>query len=90
VLGGLYGERIAPGRPGARAAGARAFTVRTPGGQALTLDSVDAMARLQTRAGGLFEFSAGGSHLRASGDLLIEAPGRKLTIRAASVAFEEG
>jgi phage baseplate assembly protein V len=90
VLGGLYGERIAPGRPGARAAGARAFTVRTPGGQALTLDSVEAMARLQTRAGGLMEFSAGGSHLRASGDLLIEAPGRKLTIRAASVAFEEG
>jgi phage baseplate assembly protein V len=90
VLGGLYGERIAPGRPGARAAGARAFTIRTPGGQALTLDSVEAMARLQTRAGGLFEFSAGGSRLRASGDLLIEAPGRKLTIRAASVAFEEG
>ena len=90
VLGGLYGERIAPGRPGARAAGARAFTLRTPGGQALTLDSVEALARLQTRAGGLLEFGPGGSHLRASGDLLIDAPGKKLTIRAASVAFEEG
>jgi uncharacterized protein involved in type VI secretion and phage assembly len=90
VLGGLYGERTAPGRPGARAAGARAFTIRTPGGQALTLDSVDALARLQTRAGGLFEFGPGGSVLRASGDLVIEAPGRKLTIRAAAVAFEEG
>jgi hypothetical protein len=90
VLGGLYGERIAPGRPGRRAAGARAFTVRTPGGQALTLDSVDALARLETRAGGLFEFGPGGSHLRASGDLVIEAPGRRLTIRAAAVAFEEG
>ena len=90
VLGGLYGERTAPGPRDAKTAGARAFTVRTPGGQVLTLDSVDALARLETRAGGLFEFGPGGSHLRASGDLLIEAPGRRLTIRAAAVAFEEG
>jgi hypothetical protein len=75
---------------GAGTAGARAFTVRTPGGQTLTLDSVSALARLQTSGGGLLEFSPGASHLRASGDLLIEAPGRHLTIRAASVAFEEG
>jgi uncharacterized protein involved in type VI secretion and phage assembly len=90
VLGGLYGERTAPGERGAGTAGARAFTVRTPGGQTLTLDSVSALARLQTSGGGLLEFSPGASHLRASGDLLIEAPGRHLTIRAASVAFEEG
>ncbi len=90
VLGGLYGERVAPGVRGAGTAGARAFTVRTPGGQVLTLDSVDALARLETRAGGLFEFGPGGSRLRASGDLVIEAPGRRLTIRAAAVAFEEG
>ncbi len=90
VLGGLYGERVAPGVRGAGTAGARAFTVRTPGGQVLTLGSVDALARLETRAGGLFEFGPGGSRLRASGDLVIEAPGRRLTIRAAAVAFEEG
>lgn len=90
VLGGLYGERAAPGPRGAGTAGARAFTVRTPGGQVLTLDSVDALARLETRAGGLFEFGPNGSRLRASGDLVIEAPGRRLTIRAAAVAFEEG
>jgi len=90
VLGGLYGERTAPGPRGAGAAGARAFTVRTPGGQVLTLDSVDALARLETRGGGLFELGPNGSRLRASGDLVIEAPGRRLTIRAAAVAFEEG
>lgn len=90
VLGGLYGERTAPGPRGAGTAGARAFTVRTPGGQVLTLDSVDALARLETRAGGLFEFGPNGSRLKASGDLVIEAPGRRLTIRAAAVAFEEG
>lgn len=90
VLGGLYGERTAPGPRGAGTAGARAFTVRTPGGQVLTLDSVDALARLETRAGGIFELGPNGSRLRASGDLVIEAPGRRLTIRAAAVAFEEG
>jgi uncharacterized protein involved in type VI secretion and phage assembly len=90
VLGGLYGERVAPGPRGAGTAGARAFTVRTPGGQVLTLDSVDALARLETRAGGLFELGPNGSRLKASGDLIIEAPGRRLTIRAAAVAFEEG
>lgn len=89
VLGGLYGEREAPGQPRG-AAGARGFTVRTPGGQCLTLDSVSALARLQTRTGDVFELTPQGARLSVTQDLLIEAPGRRLTIRAAAVEFERG
>ena len=86
VLGGLYGERTAPGaRTGD---GARSFTLRTPGGQQLTLDSVSPLARLETQAGDVFELGPDGARLTATRDLVIEAPGRRLTIRADAVEFE--
>ena len=88
VLGGLYGERAAPGAP--TGPGARSFTLRTPGGQQLTLDSVSALARLETQAGDLFELGPEGARLTATRDLVIEAPGRRLTIRADAVEFERG
>ncbi len=86
VLGGLYGVRQPPGeRPDQ---GARTFTLRTPGGQSLTLDSVEASIRLETSAGDLLEMTPKGSRLSVTRDLLVEAPGHRLTFRAAHVDFE--
>lgn len=90
VLGGLYGERQASWFGPDDAQGARAYTLQSPGGQSLTLDGREALARLRTRAGDLLELGAAGSRLHASHDLVIEAPGRTLTIRAKAIEFEEG
>ena len=88
VLGGLYGTRIAPGeRP---VVGARGFALRTPGGQMLSLSSQDNHIRLETSGGDILEFAPGSSRLSVTRDLTIEAPGRKLTIRADAINFERG
>jgi len=87
VLGGLYGPRASPGPRRGRA---RGFTLRTPGGQCLTLDSCSSLARLETSAGDILELGPEGTRLTATQDLLIEAPGRRLTIRADAVEFERG
>lgn len=86
VLGGLFGERKAPGLvPG----NTRPFVFRTSNGQAITLDSDNALARIQTSGGDVLELGPKGSRLHSANDLLIEAPGRTLTIRAKAVEFEE-
>lgn len=86
VLGGLYGERHPPGDR--QSGSARTFTMRTPGGQCFTLDSVEDLVRLETSAGDVLEMAPGGTKLSVTRDLTIEAPGRALKIRAQRVDFE--
>lgn len=86
VLGGLYGERHPPGDR--RGGGVRTFTMRTPGGQCFTLDSVEDLVRLETSAGDMLEMAPQGAKLSVTRDLTIEAPGRTLTFRAQRVDFE--
>jgi hypothetical protein len=64
--------------------------LRTAAGQALELSSDSALARLSNSRGSLLELSPGGSRLAAAGDLVVEAPGKTITIRAAAVNFERG
>ncbi len=87
VLGGLYGESRAPGLADA---GARPFVFRTANGQAFTLDSANALAAIETSGGDRLELGPKGTRLHATRDLLIEAPGRTVTIRAKAIEFEEG
>ena len=87
VLGGLYGARTPPGeRP---RSGARNFALRTPAGQSLTLDGVESRLRLETGAGDVLEMTPDGTRISVTRDLLIEAPGRALKIRAARIDFEK-
>jgi hypothetical protein len=44
--------------------------------------------RLETRDGNRLELAPDGVRLHATTDLVIDAPGRALTIRAATVDFE--
>lgn len=88
VLGGLYGMRALP--PGMRGASGRPFVIRTGAGQCLELSGKGSMARLSTHAGSLLEFRHDGARLAAAGDLVIEAPGKRIVIRADAVDFERG
>ena len=68
----------------------RPFAFRTGNGQAITLDAAGGLARMETSGGDVFEIGPKGARLHAVADLVIEAPGRTLTIRAKSVEFEQG
>jgi phage baseplate assembly protein gpV len=87
VLGGLYGKRKAPGLVDS---GTRPFAFRTGNGQAITLDAEKGLARIETSGGDVVELGPDGSKIHAKRDLVIEAPGRKLTIRANAIEFERG
>lgn len=87
ILGGLY----ATGNADPRLAWdgvPRAYELQAPGGQKLRLSGHDASCRLETGAGDVFEFGPDGAKLHATGDLVIEAPGRRLRLRAAAIDFE--
>ncbi|MGO1075815.1 phage baseplate assembly protein V, partial [Inquilinus sp. CA228] len=87
VMGGLFGEREWPGAAGE---GRRSFTFRSPSGQVFTLDGERALARLETSAGDMLELGPDGTVLRSTTDLTIEAPGRRVTIRANAIDFRKG
>jgi uncharacterized protein involved in type VI secretion and phage assembly len=88
VLGGLYGHKPMP--RGVRGRRNRPFVLRTVAGQALELSSDSALAKLSNSRGSLVELTPGGMRVAAAGDLVVEAPGKTITIRAAAVNFERG
>jgi phage baseplate assembly protein gpV len=88
VLGGLYGQKALP--RGVRGRRNRPFVLRTAAGQALELSSDSAQAKLSNSRGNLLELTGSGARLAAAGDLVIEAPGKTITIRADAVNFERG
>jgi phage baseplate assembly protein gpV len=88
ILGGLFGRKRMP-RGAARKKG-RPFVLRTGGGQCLELSATGGLARLSTSIGSLLELTHATTRLASATDLVIEAPGRKITIRAAAVNFEQG
>ena len=83
VLGSLYGSRTPPSQ-----GDSRAFTLRSPAGQQITFDGDEARLALETAAGDILEMSPRGSRLSVTRDLVIEAPGRSIKIRAGRVDFE--
>jgi phage baseplate assembly protein gpV len=88
VLGGLYGRKRLPRGLGRRRS--RPFVLRTGSGQGLELAADSALARLSTSSGSLVELTPANLRIAAASDLVIEAPGKTITIRAAAVNFERG
>jgi phage baseplate assembly protein V len=88
VLGGLYGTGGPPDAhdPGPR--GSR-FTLRTRDGQSVTLDGESQRLRVADGHGSEIELGPDLLRITAATDLLIEAPGRALRVRAKTVDFEE-
>jgi uncharacterized protein involved in type VI secretion and phage assembly len=89
VVGGLYGTG-GPPDPGVADAAVRRFSMRTSGGQWITLDDENQKLRLEDVTGSSVELSPDRVSVHAAVDLTIEAPGRAVVIRANSVDFEQG
>ena len=88
VLGGLYGSERLP--LGLNVRQKRPYVLRTGGGQALELGRDTPLARLSTANGNVVELTPEQVRIAAVSDLLIEAPGKTITIRANAIAFEQG
>jgi phage protein D/phage baseplate assembly protein gpV len=89
IVGGLYG----PGGPpdtGVEGAATRRFSMRTSGGQWITLDDENKKLRLEDVTGSSVELSPDQVTVHAAVDLTIEAPGRAVLVRAKTVDFEQG
>ncbi len=90
VLGGLYGRQGSPSWADTKAGSeARAYIFLTPGGQRLQLDDRGKRARLEVTGGSYLELNQDQLRLHARSDLVIEAPGRSVTIRGKAIDFEE-
>ena len=89
VVGGLYGTG-GPPDPGVAGAAVRRFSMRTSGGQWITLDDENQKLRLEDVTGSSVELSPDQVTVHAAVDLTIEAPGRAVVVRAKTVDFEQG
>jgi uncharacterized protein involved in type VI secretion and phage assembly len=89
VVGGLYGTG-GPPDPGVAGAAVRRFSVRTSGGQWITLDDENKKLRIEDVTGSSVELTPNQVTIHAAVDLTIEAPGRAVVVRAKTVDFEQG
>ncbi|MGD8214032.1 phage baseplate assembly protein V [Aestuariimicrobium sp. Y1814] len=87
VLGGLPGTLTPPAAPGGERG--QSIILRTRDGQQVTLDGPEHSLSLTDGAGSRIDLGPNLLRITAATDLLIEAPGRALRIRAKSVDFEE-
>ena len=88
VLGGLYGTLQLPDADDDGSRGGR-YSIRTADGQQVTLSSHGKSLRLTDGHGSVVELGPELMRLSSATDLLIEAPGKALRVRARTVDFEE-
>jgi phage protein D/phage baseplate assembly protein gpV len=89
VLGGLYGVNGPPDY-GIESGVVRRRTLLTPAGHKLLIDDGTGAIRLEDAKGSYLELSAQKIVLHGNTDVTIEAPGRAVVIRGASVDFQRG
>jgi hypothetical protein len=89
VLGGIHID-AADDAAGVRQGAVRGVSLATSDGQRLTLDRDTDGATLRNGAGSRLEITKSGVVLHAEADLTIDAPGRRLLIRADTIDFERG
>ncbi len=89
VLGGLWSEA---GQPETAVAGSRVRRAGwiAPGGHRLWFDDEGGQVLLEHRDGHRLSLAGDGVRLHAAGNLLLDAPGSTLTLRAARIDFEKG
>jgi Uncharacterized protein conserved in bacteria len=87
VLGSLYGTNR-PADSGVDGGSVRRWSLHTAGGQSIVVDDAKRRLRLENTSGSYVELDPDTVRLHATTDLVIDAPGHAMTIRAASVDFE--
>lgn len=88
VLGGLYGSAT-PRDTGVVDGRTARFGLSTAGGQVVALEDDRGCLRLENAAGSVLELGPELLLLHAATDLVLEAPGHTVTVRAKAVRFEE-
>ncbi len=88
VLGGLFGPDGAPDS-GVDEGRVKRFSMRSHQGQLLRFDDREGTLRLENSQGSFVELRPEKILLHAEGDLEIEAPGKKLILRASRVDFQQ-
>lgn len=86
VLGSLYGG-IEPADPGVRDGAVKRWSLRTADGQAVVVDDAEHRITVADRAGSMLDLAPDRVVLHAATDLVIQAPGRAITVRAKTVDF---
>jgi uncharacterized protein involved in type VI secretion and phage assembly len=87
VAGGLYGSD-GPQDSGVAGGAVMRYTFGTPGGRRLQFDDENRRIRLEDPDGNLIEFGPERFLVHSKVDLTLEAPGRAITVRGASVDFK--
>jgi phage protein D/phage baseplate assembly protein gpV len=87
VLGSLYGT-VRPPDPGISGDAVRRWSLRTADGQSIVLDDDAHLLRLENHDGSHLELAPDAVRIQAKTDLVIDAAGHAITIRASSVEFE--
>ena len=87
VLGSLYGT-VSPPDPGIDGSSVRRWSMRTARGQSIVVDDAAHLIRVENHGGSFVELAPDVVRLHAKADLVLEAPGRSITVRAQSVDFE--
>ncbi|GAA3453887.1 phage baseplate assembly protein V [Dactylosporangium matsuzakiense] len=88
VLGSLFGAAAAPDGAGVSGGRVRRWSLRTAAGQSVVVDDEHKSLRLQNDAGSYVELGPDLLRLHAATDLVLEAPGHGITVKASSVDFE--
>jgi uncharacterized protein involved in type VI secretion and phage assembly len=89
IIGGLFGPEGAPDKGGVESGKVRGYSLITPGGQRLRLDDTHKSVRLENKNGSFVEMTPGHVHLLAAADLTLEAPGKKISICANAIEFQQ-
>jgi phage protein D/phage baseplate assembly protein gpV len=88
VLGGLYGtDKQSPGW-GVTEGAVKEFRFATRGGQLVLLDDKNRRIRIENKEGSFCNIGPGKVTLHSKGDLILEAPGKKVKIRGRNIDFE--
>jgi uncharacterized protein involved in type VI secretion and phage assembly len=87
VLGSLYGTVTPPDDAGVVDGAVKRWSLRTAEGQSIVVDNEEKRIRVENDAGSYVELGPNLMRLHAATDLVVEAPGKALTIKGKSVDF---
>lgn len=90
VLGGVRSAGGPEPGAGVRDGAVGTYALQLPGGQAVRLTAAADLVRLVNAAGSRLDLDEHGVRLTAAGDLVLEAPGRRITLRADRIDLERG
>jgi phage baseplate assembly protein gpV len=88
ILGSLYGTIEPPDSAGIDGGRVKRWSLITAEGQSIVVDNGGKKLRLANDVGSFLELTPDRLTLHAATDLVLEAPGRAMTIRAANIDFQ--